>query len=323
MQYFLGIDTGGTKTHALIATETGEVIGFGLGGPGNHEGVGYEGVTRAILESSGQALMQAGLTIDQISGAGFGVAGYDFPCERQATLDAIFPLQLSGPLEVVNDVVIGLIAGAQDGWGIVIDSGTGNNVRGRDRTGKEGWVTGCGDTFGEYGGAGDILARAVRMVSYHWSSRGPATALSEAFVQLVGARDLTNFIEGIAQGFYTLSADNARLVFEVARQGDMVARHVIRWNAIELGETANAVIRQLQLQNEPLDVVLIGSVMKGGALFTRPLQTRIRKFAPQARFTWLQVPPVTGAVLLGMEQVGLHSCTVRHKLLQSAARFFE
>src|SRR5512146_3107851 len=105
MQYFLGIDTGGTKTHALVATQTGEVVGFGVSGPGNHEGVGYEGVTATIQQSVSQALNQAGITIDQISAAGFGIAGYDFPSERKQTIEALLPLGLKAPFEVVNDVV--------------------------------------------------------------------------------------------------------------------------------------------------------------------------------------------------------------------------
>jgi N-acetylglucosamine kinase-like BadF-type ATPase len=35
MRYFLGVDAGGTKTHALITDETGQAVGFGAGGPGN------------------------------------------------------------------------------------------------------------------------------------------------------------------------------------------------------------------------------------------------------------------------------------------------
>ena len=48
MNYFLGIDIGATKSHALIADENGCAVGFGQGGPGNHEVVGYEGLTATL-----------------------------------------------------------------------------------------------------------------------------------------------------------------------------------------------------------------------------------------------------------------------------------
>jgi len=41
MKTFLGVDIGSSKSHAIIADERGNVLGFGEGGPGNHEVVGY------------------------------------------------------------------------------------------------------------------------------------------------------------------------------------------------------------------------------------------------------------------------------------------
>ena len=80
MKYYLGVDVGGTKTHALIADETGQAVGFGTGGPGNWEGVGYDGLTRVLLDAFARAAQQAGIGIDQIAGAGLGIGGYDWPC---------------------------------------------------------------------------------------------------------------------------------------------------------------------------------------------------------------------------------------------------
>ncbi len=320
MPVYLGIDVGGTKTHALLADEKGNVLGFGCAGTGNHESVGYDGLTRAMEEALQGALKQSGKRKEDIAGAGFGIAGYDFPSERQPTLASIAALGLSCPVEAVNDVVIGLIAGTREGWGVVVDAGTGNNVRARTRDGREGWVTGCGGLFGEYGGAVDIVYRAVQAISHHWSTRGPYTKLSEAFMNVFGAPDLTALIEGIALETYPLSPELARLVFEVAQQGDEVAREVIRWVAQELGETTKAVIRQVNLQDQAFEVVLIGSVFKGGALFKEPLIQTIRAFAPQAVFHSLQTPPVVGAVLLGMEQSGWSiSHEVRAQLIQSTS----
>ena len=37
MNYFLGIDIGGTKSHAMIVDQTGEILGFYESGAGNHE----------------------------------------------------------------------------------------------------------------------------------------------------------------------------------------------------------------------------------------------------------------------------------------------
>src|SRR5512136_56265 len=101
-RYFLGVDVGGTKTHALIADESGQASGFGEAGPGNHEGVGYDGLAAALQIAIEQALARAGISRRQIAGAGFGVGGYDWPSEREPTLRAIGTLGIHAPLEAVN-----------------------------------------------------------------------------------------------------------------------------------------------------------------------------------------------------------------------------
>src|SRR5512136_2640866 len=116
-RYFLGVDVGGTKTHALIADENGQACGFGEAGPGNHEGVGYDGLAAALQIAVEQALARAAISQGQIAGAGFGVGGYDWPSEREPTLQAICTLGLDAPSEAVNDALIGLLAGAEEGWG--------------------------------------------------------------------------------------------------------------------------------------------------------------------------------------------------------------
>lgn len=60
MKYFLGIDVGASKTHALIVDETGRAIGFGKAWGGNHQTVGYDGLENVLRESFGQACEMAG-----------------------------------------------------------------------------------------------------------------------------------------------------------------------------------------------------------------------------------------------------------------------
>src|SRR5215212_8319035 len=136
MTYYLGVDIGGSKSHAMLADATGRVLGFGSAGAGNHEVVEYDGLAATLQEVTAHALAAAGLERAAIAGAGFGVAGYDWPCERQSTFDAIATLGLSAPVEAVNDTIIGLLAGAERGWGVALVAGTSNNCRGWDREGR-------------------------------------------------------------------------------------------------------------------------------------------------------------------------------------------
>jgi len=319
-RYFLGADVGGTKTHVLIADEAGAALGFGESGPGNPEGVGLAGLTRVVCAATQAALQHADLTPHQIAGAGFGIAGYDWPSQRAATLQALEPIGLTCPHEIVNDAIIGLLAGASEGWGVAVVAGTGCNCRGWDKQRREGRVVGMGEWSGESGGASELVERAVRAIAYEWVRRGPPTALSPVFMALVGARDLEDFIEGLTTGRYPIGPEAAPIVFRVAAEGDAVALEVIRWGGRELGELANAVIRQLHFEALDFEVVLVGSTYNGSPLLIDSMRETIHALAPDARLVRLTAPPVVGGALLGMEQAGVNGWAVRQTLSETTLR---
>ena len=318
MDYFLGIDIGGTKSHGLLTDTGGHAVGFAEAGPGNHEDVGYAGLIAILSELVDSIERSTGVGRAQIAGAGFGVAGYDWPSERVPTLEAIAALGLSCPVDAVNDTIIGLLAGAEQGWGVALVAGTSNNCRGWDRLHREGRVLGNGPWFGEHGGAAELVMRAVRDVALAWTQRGPQTRLTDAFVEYVGAGDAADLLEGLGQETYELNADAARLVVQVAQAGDEVAQAAVRWTAQELGDLAVGVIRQLALQTEHFDLVLVGSFYNVGPLLMEPLRATILAEAPHARLVRLEAPPVAGAVLLGMLAAGRETAAVRPIVVAAA-----
>ena len=318
MTYYLGVDIGATKSHAMIADERGCVVGFGEAGPGNHEVVGYDGLQAALQAITAQALASAGITAAQIAGAGFGVAGYDWPSELEPTLEAVATLGLAAPVEIVNDTIIGLVAGAESGWGVAIVAGTSNNCWGWNAQHQIGRVTGNGSRFGEFGGSGELVEMATISVAKAWTRRGPGTALSDMFARYCGARSQADLLEGLSQGWYGIGAEAAPLVFQAAETGDAVALGVIRWAAAELASLATGVIRQIGLEQHQFDVVLVGSMYNGGLLLLEPLTEAVLAVAPGARFVRLLVPPVVGAVLLGMQVGGLDPRPRRQTLIDTA-----
>jgi N-acetylglucosamine kinase-like BadF-type ATPase len=303
MRYFLGADLGGTKTHLVIADEMGRAVGFGESGSGNHETVGYDGMYQTIADALDMALQSACLKKEDIFGAGFGIAGYDWPSEKPKMMEVIDRLGLNAPYEMVNDAIPGLVAGAEAGWGVAAISGTGCNCRGwdKDHT-REGRVTGYGVLMGEAAGSSELVVRAMQLVSFDWTKRGPKTALSQMFMDALGANSLVELLELYTQRPLRIGAEFAPRVFQVARQGDAVALELIHWAGQELGEMVNGVIRQLDFESLTFDVVLVGGMFDGGDLLIDPMRETIQRVAPNTRLVRLTVPPVIGSVLIGMEK---------------------
>jgi N-acetylglucosamine kinase-like BadF-type ATPase len=318
MKYFLGIDVGSSKTHALIVDETGACIGFGKAWAGNHQGVGYDGLENVLKESFEQAKEMAEVSATQIMGAGFGVAGYDFPSDRTQHLQAIAALGLTCPLEVVNDGVNGLLAGATRGIGVNVTAGSSNNCRGRGHDGKEGRIVGNGPTFGEYGGGIEIALKALHMVNYAWIQRIPPTALTDVLLNATGAKDEMDLMEGLSNEQYHLFPFIAVEVIQAARDGDAAAREIMQWAGEELGWLAVSVARQIGMENEEVEIVQSGSVFDAGDIITEPMRDIVLKHCPKAKIIHLNCPPVVGSVLLGMEQANFDGYAVREKIVQTA-----
>jgi N-acetylglucosamine kinase-like BadF-type ATPase len=318
MRYFLGIDVGSSKTHALIADESGCCIGFGKAWGGNHQSVGYDGLADVLQGSFVQASRMASVSAEQISGAGFGVAGYDFPSDRKPHLEAIAKLELPCLVDVVNDGVNGLLAGTTHGIGVNVTAGSGVNCCGRGLNGEIGRIVGNGTDFGEFGGGIEIVTKGLHMVNYAWIKRIPPTALTAIYLDATGARDELDLMEGLSNDYYHLFPFITIKIFEAAQSGDAAACEVVRWSGEELGWLAVSVARQIGMENDEVEIVQSGSVFEGGELLTEPMRQIIFEHIPKARLVRLDGPPVVGPVLLGMQMAGMDGYPSRQTLIQTA-----
>lgn len=315
--YLLGVDTGSSKTHAMISDMSGRILGFGESGCGNHEVVGVDGFIETINDVVNTTLSSVGVRKSEIASMGFGFSGYDWPSEEPIMVEAIRSLRISSPYQFVNDVMLGLIAGSTDGWGIAADAGTGNNIIGRDKSGKIGRITGNSIRFGEFGGASEMVWRAMLAVTYAWSKREPATRITQLFMDYAQVESEFELIEFLATDKIRLDPGLAKDIIQLAREKDLQAQETVIFTASELALNVNAVIRQLKFEKIDFEVVMMGSVFKAGDIYIKPFQETILDFAPKAKFVQLFVPPVVGSILLAAECLRLPSRLLKEQLFRS------
>lgn len=318
MRYFLGIDVGSSKTHALIADETGCCVGFGKASGGNHQVVGYEGLESVLQESFSEARKMSSVDQAHIAGAGFGVAGCDFPSDREPHLQTISRLGLSCPVEVVNDGMIGLFGGATCGIGVNVTAGSSVNCCGKNKNGKVGRIVGNGMQFGENGGAIEIVQRGLQIVNHAWIRRIAPTVLTQIYLDATGATDEMDLMEGISNERYHLYPYIAIEVINAARNGDAAACEIMKWAGEELGMLAVAVARQIEMEEDEVEIVQSGSVFEAGDLISGPMRRTVHEHCPRAKLKRLDGLPVVGAVILGMEQAGFDGYAVREMMIRTA-----
>jgi N-acetylglucosamine kinase-like BadF-type ATPase len=319
-RYFLGVDIGNTKSHCVICDEQGQAVGVGVAGPGNHEGLGKDGFAKILSQVIDEAIAMSGIELSDISAAGYGIAGYDWSEDLPLMQEVFAGLGFAVPYGLMNDSEPGLLAGSSNGWGVSVSAGTSANARGRDANGRSARMTGNGMPFGEWGGGGELVRQAIQSISRAWSLRGPQTLLSDLFLERVGATDVEDFLAGIARDRYLCVATDAPLVFQAAEAGDEVALDILAWLGEGLGDQACGIIRQLEIEDLAFDVVLSGSIYKGNPLIQETMERVIYDLAPKARFVHVSAPPVTGAVMLAMEQLGVDYLSIREQIITTGTQ---
>jgi N-acetylglucosamine kinase-like BadF-type ATPase len=320
MTLVVGVDGGGTKTHAVVADENGAMLGFATHGPSNWESVGLRGAADALREAIANALEQAGASSGDLAGAAFGLAGIDWGSDLPRMRGVIDQLRLPCPYDVVNDAFVALRAGTDARYGVVLVAGTGAVAAGRNRDGRVFRTLGEGPILGDVGAASDVSDAAVRAVADAYTGRGPATVLTEELCTLTGCASAGEFLEWYSRGIEQLR-NGAGAVVRAADEGDPVAQGIMHWAGAALGGSAALVARQLDMLGDEFEVVLSGGLFRtGSTLLTDSLTSVLHPVAPHARLVHLEPPPVVGAVLMAFDAAGLSVRGDGRRRLEEAAK---
>jgi N-acetylmuramic acid 6-phosphate etherase len=271
-ELYLGIDGGGTHTIALLAARAPEpssggwtVRGRGTAGPSNRQAVGTERALAALDEAVSAAFAAAGLRRGPVASACLGLAGADRADDQGVIREWAQRIQLAATVEVTSDAAILLAAGTPQGWGLVLIAGTGSIAFGQTSVGRRARAGGWGYLLGDEGSAYALVTSALRAVARDADGRGPATALTERFLERLGLSRPQELVAAVYRGGLDRAhlAALAPLVVEAA-DGDAVAADIVAEGARELARAGAAVARQLGWGGRA-PVALAGGLLLGSA----------------------------------------------------------
>ncbi|MGH9967238.1 MAG: BadF/BadG/BcrA/BcrD ATPase family protein [Pyrinomonadaceae bacterium] len=303
----LGVDGGGSKTHAVILDADQRIIGEGIAGPSNPLRVGIASAAAAVREAIDKACEAAHIRREDILAAEIGLAGARRTELRARVREALSSLGIAD-IEVVSDSDIALY-GATDGEaGVVVIAGTGSICCGVNARGKRVCAGGWGPVAGDEGSGAWIARRALRAIAQASDGRGPRTSLMAAactYFHVTSPEDL-------ATAIYAPTITNERLagfgklVVEAANAKDPVAREIMVEAGNELGLAAAAVIRNLKLEPERFQVAYVGGVFAAsGELVLGPMREKIAQTAPRAFVAPPLIAPPVAAARMARERSNL------------------
>jgi N-acetylglucosamine kinase-like BadF-type ATPase len=207
---------------------------------------------------------------------------------------------------VGNDTFAVLRAGTERGWGVAVVCGAGINCVGVSPDGRHARFPALGTISGDWGGGYDVGLAALHAAARSEDGRGPRTSLEGSVPAYFGL----GAPHEVAEAIHRRRLDARRLeelpplVFAEAER-DEVAAGIVERLAGEVVALARVALQRLELEHEPTEVLLGGGLLQAanGRLLSS-IQNGVREVAPAAVVRQAGSPPIVGAGLLALDEVG-------------------
>ena len=321
MNYMVGVDGGGSKTHALILDRHGRALGFGLAGCGNHQVHGLGPAMAEIERAVKSAIEQSRILPEDVEMGCFCLSGADLMEDYRMLTPAVETLGVARQVMVKNDTLAALRASITRSWGVAVICGSGFNAAARSPDGGEIVMPGLGFISGDWAGGGELSQEIIRMVMRARDGRGEKTLLTAMTLNCLGVSSEEALLEQLyyEKISYRELFRLVPLLFEAAEAGDQPARKLIIRLGEEVAVTANALIKRLAMQDLDVEIGLAGGVFRGkGSLLIDTVAQAVHQFAPGAYIRRTQYEPVVGAALLALESVGIMMDKALYRMLDES-----
>lgn len=310
-KYVLGLDGGGTKTHAALFDIDGNLVDMLEWGPTNHESLagGFDELRDEMKALLSSLLKRNLITVDDIVSSAFGMAGVDTRYQHRIISGIIEDLDIKNYV-LANDAYLGVKAGCPSGVGICVINGTGCTVAGIDVEGRMIQIGGQGSLTRDVGGGGNIGMEAIRCVYDHLFRLAPYTIMKDMLFERLQINSKFDFMEVMPMALKngTISASEiGKMVFEAANMGDETAISILEFVGENLGKSVNGALHELNFKGiNVIEVVLAGSVNVKGSnpSLINAIKNQVISNNPDKNFKFiiLRQPPVAGAVIWALQR---------------------
>jgi len=305
-KYVIGVDGGGTKTTAALATLGGRILKTAKTGSSSFVKVGVKESVLNISKAIRKVLLINGKA--KILSTFIALASieenkeYKKVIKRELSLETKISRIFEGKVTIDSDQIAAFRSGTDEKDGVVLISGTGSVAHGW-RKRKESHVSGWG-WLADEGSAFWIGQRAYQSVFKELDRRGEKTLITNLFFKKFGTKKpgilkKKIYLErNIIKNVSLLS----QLVDKASQKGDRIARKILTGAGKELSLTAITAIKELGLEQGEFPLVLVGGMFKSPVVL-KEVKKEIKKAAPGVKFIRPDKEPVIGAVKLAIEKL--------------------
>ena len=312
----LGVDGGGSKTSALLASldEAGQltIVGRGSGGSSNLRLTGKKQSLQSLDKAVNEALADAGMNGKALDYAVLALAGSTSPGVKEDVSNWARERKLSVNVEIVPDIDPVLASGTDGKPAAALIVGTGSVAVGIDAAGNTITRGGWGHWFGDKGSGYYLGYKALAAVAEASDEIGPETTLSELVLSALGTTNPRSILTEVSASGDTRRevAALAPIVLHAAAADDSVARRIVISAVTEAVKLVSAVSKALDL-DRPFPLALAGGVACRNKYFREGLISELNKLEPPPAAITLVDEPVMGCLSIARERLNGSGPTTR------------
>ncbi|NCQ17430.1 MAG: hypothetical protein COW85_08215 [Ignavibacteria bacterium CG22_combo_CG10-13_8_21_14_all_37_15] len=303
MSFLIGIDGGGTKTHAVLTDLQGEKLFECFAGPSNFLILGTAKVSETILELIDSCSNYLNFSYGDISAVLLGTTGAGRRSDA-GLLENDFQSFLQKKnisiknFRVESDARIALEGAFSGKPGSILIAGTGSIMFGKDKAGNVHRVGGFGRFIGDEGSGYSIGKKALTAIAKSFDGRGEKTILSELISENFGISSSEKLITEVYKNNFDIASPTP-LVLLAAEIGDKTAVEIIDSETDEL--ILHIIAMNKMICEEVMSIAFIGGILSSKNFYSDLFTKKIKEQIPNCRVKPPDYPPEYGAVLMAQE----------------------
>lgn len=300
MRLYIAIDGGSTRSAGILATGDLRVLHRAAGGCANYHVVGPDGAEKTLMTVIESLCAAGGVSPKEIEGFCFALSGVSRPADFRSIEGILRRHLLHKKSKVIPDAEAALLGGTSQKIGIVVISGTGSVVFGKNLSGKTRKTSGHGHLIGDPGSGYDLGIRSLRAILAAAEGRMERTKLTPNILQAISLgseNELVPWLYSQPDVKRAVASLAPTVVATAAEEHDSVAREILRSATEELAGLVVFTATCLDLTREPLDVVLSGGVLLNNPPYFSLMRSSLSAKIPSANPIRPENDPAFGALV--------------------------
>ncbi len=305
MKFFIGIDSGGTKTGvSIIDKNKNEVLSFQKG-TGHYLQIGFNGLEELLVSILDEVLKKLNIDRENIGYIFAGIPGYGEIKEDQKIIEDIVKKVWRGiKFQLGNDMKAGWAGALGCNPGINIIAGTGAIGYGINELGEETRTSGWGHACGDEGSAYWIAKKGIEVFTKQADGRYPKTLLYTIMREELKLKEDFDLID-LIYNQYSLDrgkiAQLSMIVYKAAEKNDPYSLEIFKEASIEIGLMIKAISEKIDFVERPIKVSYVGGVFKASKYIFNNLENYLTDNKVDVVVLEPRYTPVYGSALYALK----------------------